>query len=202
VPDTQADLGEFAAQLNGTWKVRSRTHQGISEEVQGRSRRLYFDLVPDDAGRIAGAALLVDRPRQGAVPAGDAAAGFWQVALSRTGNGRIALALRGESLGGYAVVRASARQEHQFFALDGVFVSLFDDAVQAPDWDRIVVSDSTLTYVACGAGIVERYVKVSDQKPQVEGASLQDYWRKLQSERKVAGLRDAGLSAVASGAGR
>jgi hypothetical protein len=202
VPDTQADLAKFAGRLNGTWKLRSRTQQGLSVDTTGRTSRLYFDLGAVEGTRVTGAALLVDRPAQGGAKNAEAAAGFWGVALDRTEQGRIAVSLTGESMGAYANVRAAERQRHQFFEQDDVYVSLFDDAAPAPVWDRIVVMESSLTYVSCKDGVVERYVKVSSQEPRIEGASLEQYWRKLQAERRVARLGGTAAPAIARALGR
>lgn len=190
VPDTQADLATFTGRLNGTWKLRSRTRQGLSVDTQGRTSRLYFDLGAAEGNRVSGAALLVDKPAEGAAKAGNAVTGYWGLSVTRTEKGRIAVSLQGESMGGYSNARATSRQEHQFFDQDGVFVSIFDDAAPAAAWDRIVVMENSLTYVSCKDGVVERYVKVASQKPRIEGASLEEYWQRLRAERKVASSSD------------
>ena len=199
-PDTQADLATFGGRLNGTWKLRSRTQQGLSVDTKGRNSRLYFDLGAVEGNRVSGAALLVDKPSEGAAKADNAVAGFWRLSLTRTEQGRIAVSLEGESVGGYANVRAASRQRHQFFEQDGVFVSIFDNSVPAPTWDRIVVMGNSLTYVSCEDGVVERYVKVASQKPRIEGASLEEYWQKLRSEGKVARL--TGMPTISRALGR
>lgn len=187
VPDTVADFDKFTRRLNGTWKLRSRTEQGITVSTDARYTRLYFDLEPS-GGALRGAALLLDRANDPKLAQDASLAGFWRLEASRKGTGRIVLSLAGESLGSYAHARVPKAARHEFFEQDNVFVTAFDGSAPAAGWDRIVVMDNSLTYVSCKDGVVERYVKVSGQKPAIEGASLKDYWQQLKAGGKSARL--------------
>ena len=59
--DADADLDKLTRRLHGTWKLRSRTEQGITVSTEGRYSRLFFDL-ESTGGQVRGAALLL-RPR-------------------------------------------------------------------------------------------------------------------------------------------
>jgi hypothetical protein len=196
VPDTAADLDQFTRRLNGTWKLRSRTEQGITVSTEGRYSRLYFDL---DGGRegVRGAALLLDRASDPKPAAGSAVVGFWGLEARRKSASRIVLSLSGEAMGSYAHVRVPKAATHEFFEQDNVFVTTYDPAADKAAWDRIVLMENSLTYVSCKDGVVERYVKVSGQKPVVEGASLKDYWQQLKTGGRSATL---GVPPLAIGA--
>ncbi len=196
-PDGAADLDQFSHRLNGTWKLRSRTEQGISVSTEGRSSRFYFDLEPS-GGAARGAALLLDRASDPKPEPASTAAGFWGLELQRKSPSRIVLSLAGEAVGSYAHARVPRTARHEFFEQDNVFVSTFDAGAPAAGWDRIVVMDISLTYVSCQDGVVERYVKVSGQKPVVEGVSIERYWQQL----KAGDGRSARLGSPALALGR
>lgn len=188
--DADADLDKLTRRLHGTWKLRSRTEQGITVSTEGRYSRLFFDL-ESNGGQVRGAALLLDKdnePKATSAAASATVAGFWGLELQRKSRSRIVLSLAGDSVGSYAHVRVPKASKHEFFEQDNVFVSAYDESAATAGWNRIVVMDNSLTYVSCKEGVVERYVKVSGQKPSVEGASLQDYWSKLKDGGKSARL--------------
>lgn len=193
VPSSSADVAKFTNRLNGTWTLRSRTIQGIAVQTETRTSKLYFDL--DSAnGQVSGAALLLDGNKDKTVKASDSFAGFWNLSASRQQNGRIVLSMAGQSVGSYAHVRARESEQHEFFEQDNVFVSTFGEGEMAGAWDRIVVMENSLTFISCTDGVVERFVKVSGQKPTVEGASIQKHWQDVKDGRKVATV---GTSATA-----
>lgn len=185
--DADADLDKLTRRLQGTWKLRSRTEQGITVSTEGRYSRLFFDL-ESNGGQVRGAALLLDRPEGEKTAKAATVAGYWGLELQRKSRSRIVLSLAGDSVGSYAHVRVPKASKHEFFEQDNVFVSAYDESAATAGWNRIVVMDNSLTYVSCKEGVVERYVKVSGQKPSVEGASLQDYWRQLKDGGKSARL--------------
>lgn len=198
--DADADLDKLTRRLQGTWKLRSRTEQGITVSTEGRYSRLFFDL-ESNGGQVRGAAMLLDRENEPKAAPAALVAGYWGLELQRKSRSRLVLSLAGDSIGSYAHVRVPKASKHEFFEQDNVFVSTYDESAATAGWNRIVVMDNSLTYVSCKEGVVERYVKVSGQKPVVEGASLQDYWRKLKDGGKSASLK-APSSGIAGAFGR
>jgi len=195
--DSPADLDKLVRRLRGTWKLRSRTEQGITVSNEARYSRLYFDL-DTVGGQVRGAALLLDRANEPQAARASMVAGFWGVQLRQKSPSRIQLSLSGEALGSYAHVRVPKVSSHELFEQSNVFVTAFDANAPAAGWDRIVVMDNSLTYVSCKDGVVERYVRMSGQKPVIEGASLEDYFKQLKEGGKSARLGTPSLGIAAA----
>src|SRR6202011_3366515 len=63
-PSAAADASKFTKRLNGSWELKMRTEQGLVSDTRLISAKLYFDLTADPAGRIQGAALLLEQQKQ------------------------------------------------------------------------------------------------------------------------------------------
>lgn len=180
-------IEEFGAALTGSWLLRSRTAHGITVNDESREGHLYFDLQAREGDRLAGSALLVDRPKgDGPMPTSSSAAAFWGLRVVAADDHRLVLSMSGDSLGSYAHVHLAADAGFDFVQHKGVYVSTPDDSEAAsPAWDRVVVMEGSLTFVSCELGLVERYVKTSSQSPTVEGASLEKYWQQIRTEGQM-----------------
>jgi hypothetical protein len=175
----RADLARFARQLQGTWRLDNRTIHGISIDTSGRQARIFFDLEAVQNARAVGTALLLDQP--GTTWNGQASkAAFWGVGIGQPDAARVALRMKGEALGSYSYARIRDIDEAPFVYFKKGYVS-WDRTSSAPAWDKIVLLEGSLTYVSCSAGVVERYMKVSGDKPAIDGLSLQSFWTELKA---------------------
>ncbi len=183
-PNDPASLERFGTNLNGSWTLRSRTVQGVPVATETRAARLYFNM-PRGTGEITGDAMLVLAGLAAtAVPPEKPEAAFWSIQLAQTSLNRLAMTARGHALGPVLQARTREVSGIEFFEKSGVFASVMPKTSESGRWDRIVLSEDSLTYVSCVDGIVERYAKVSSQAPVVDGVSLREYWFRLSGERK------------------
>lgn len=174
--------GRFATALTGTWQLRSRTAHGITLNDETRSAALYAK-VEARGDQLSGNLLLLDHPvGQDVLQASDSIAAHWGLSGSVKGQRAVVLAMDGSAIGSYAPVRTVDRAGLEFQKYRGVFVADGD----ASQWDRVVLMEGSLTFVSCGEGLVERYLKVSDEEPTVGGASIESYWQDLRRRSAVA----------------
>ncbi len=185
-----ADLGKFTHRLNGTWELNLRTRQGLPEDLAGQATRLYVDLVAQGEA-VQGVAMVVQQGGELAQPAKKIAA-FWRVNVLQAEPRAIRMNMSLGSAEFFAQAGLAPEVTQQFVEQKGIFVSARGDAQSADSWDRVVWMENSVTYISCSRGTVERYAKVSDQRPTIEGASLEDFWQKAQQEfaknRRVAAL--------------
>jgi hypothetical protein len=161
-PEPGIDVKAFVQRLDGTWELQFRTLHGIN--LEGRSRyHVEIETLAD--GRALGSAALLEcldarceRTRM---------SGAWTLELA-SGADRISLATRGKVLlpqsAGEVKVADEGATLSRFFQQEGVYVAVGDTGLNLAEkqkWDRVVVTERTLTYVNCSQGRVERYVKVS-----------------------------------------
>jgi hypothetical protein len=188
-PSTAASMPKFVRRMNGTWELRSRTVHGITVSSSERVARLYVDMNVPSAAQAAGAALLVDRPRAGSdlrpFTEGEGVAAFWAVDIGQKGRTRVSLTMTGQAVGSHANSRIRNIQDSRFFELKDVFVAVDRQAPASSAWDKIVLTERSMTYVSCENGVVERYTKVSSQKPVIEGLSLERSWQRLKNSTRV-----------------
>lgn len=187
-----ADLtpASFGQRLNGTWELRTRTAHGITVSSSSRMARLYFDMRVASEPGLTGAALLLDRQRAGhplALPP-DSVAAYWTVAVGGGQKGRVSLRMVGEKVGSHAYAHIRNIEDSRFFALKNVYVAIDAALPSAPAWDKIVLTPQSMTYVSCELGVVERYTKVSGQKPAIEGLAVDAFWNTVRDSRRVAAL--------------
>lgn len=206
-PTRSLTAARFGQRLTGTWDLKSRTVNGITVSSPSRSARLYFDIppgTPQERGagpHATGVALFIDRARTSPEPLGrpDGVAAFWKVAVGARDAGRVSLRMTGEHVGSYRHARIRDIADSAFFELKNVYVALDRELPAAKAWDKIVVTDKTMTHVSCEHGVVERYTKVSSQRPLVDGQSIEASWRDLKGRNAVAAL---GLVAPGAERGR
>lgn len=183
-PNEPASVERFAASLNGSWTLRSRTVQGVPVASETRAASLYFNMPRGDR-ELAGEAMLVLAGSDDTVVAQTRPeAAFWTIQLEQASSNRVSLSAHGRALGSVLQARTREVSEIKFFEKSGVFASVMPQTPAAGRWDRIVLSDDSLTYISCAEGIVERYVKISSESPLVEGVSLREYWSKLSGEKQ------------------
>jgi hypothetical protein len=185
-----ADISKFMRRLNGTWELKMRTIQGITSDTGQLSAKLYFDLVPASGSEVTGAALLLERPKDGpmtrvSTPRNEAV-GFWDVTVAQKGKMALSLGMTGDKGSKLPGGIAPSVKGAEFAELNTVFVSLDNQTPRAQGWDRIIVSDAAMIYVSCQHGVIERYAKSSGQKPLVDGVSVKAYWQKQSTGRLTA----------------
>lgn len=193
------DKSKFVQRLQGTWELRSRTVRGITVNSKERIARLYFDMNPS-----AGSALLIDRhrsmPENELTPGDQAVAAFWTVGVEQKNPRLVALTMRGESIGSYTYARIRDLEGTDFFERRNVFVAIDRATPGASGWDKIVVTERSMTYVSCQQGIVELYAKLSARQPLVADMTLQDSWARLKARGRA--TADAGTATPASKRGQ
>jgi len=181
--DTGVAADGFAATLNGTWTLRSRTAHGLTLNDATRAATFYAD-IEAQGDRLAGSVLLLDHPAgQDVLASDDGMAAFWGVTGTVRDGREVVVAMDGSALGSYAHVRVGAKNGLEFQRYRGAFVA---DS-PASTWDRVVLMDDSLTFVSCEEGLVERYVRVDDREPTIDGASIESYWQELRSRSSIAG---------------
>lgn len=196
-PTAEANIREFAELLNGTWLLNTRTIEGLTIETDSK---FYFDLGTITDGEARGSALMLDKgnlkildPLEGckACEADAAMGALWQVQIKATEDRQIVLlSMAGDYLGSYGDFRKGVRAtETAAFAknntsyLAGHLVSPAGGQGMPDDvWDRIGLTRDTLTYVSCTGGFVDRFEKLSNDKPIVDGLSLAETWRKAKKD--------------------
>ena len=175
-----ADFGKFANRLNGTWELNLRSQQGLPDELDDFNRRLYFDLKKAGDDSITGVALLLDQGGNIA-PASKKVSGFWKVNIGQAKDGSVRMNMTLGSEDFFAQAGLENTIEQRFIEDKNIFLSILQEPSQGPQsWDRVVWMENSVTYISCEKGTVERYAKISDQKPRVEGVSLEEYWKKVE----------------------
>lgn len=192
-----ADLDRFTSRLNGTWELNLRTQQGLPEELADFNRRLYFDLQRGEDSAITGVALLLDQG--GTIAPAKKVAGFWRVELGQAEDGSVRMNMTLGEEDFFAQAGLEAEVEQRFTEEKGIFLSLVGSST--PTWDRVVWMENSVTYISCEKGTVERYAKISDQQPRLEGASLEEYWQgvvqEFHKDHRVASLPQGEAATVA-----
>jgi hypothetical protein len=184
-----ANLEEFAARLHGTWKLATRTIQGVTIDTHSK---FYFNLKTITPYGASGSAMMIDRGNLRQLDPmaackeclADASVGaYWKVSISRKG-GAAFLSMAGEYRGSYGefVKGITATEESTFLRVGENYMggNLVSPAggPEYPDdtWDSIGLSSNVLTYVSCKNGFVDRFEKISDQTPTVDGRTLEEEW--------------------------
>lgn len=197
-PTAAADAGKFTHRLNGSWELKMRTVHGIVAETKQMSAKMYFDLSADPAGRISGAALLLESPNgTGILKASTTkptALGFWDIAGSQHGKLALSVDMAGAAGNRYDPAGIRDVKGALFSELDNVFVSAEKASPNPASWDRVILADNVLIYVSCKQGMVERYAKASNQKPLVEGLNIKAYWQSLKDKKLIAMAGAPGLA--------
>jgi len=188
--ESPVDRARFATRLNGTWALKNWTVHGVTGPELPRSARLYFD-VAASGGSVEGSALFIERGVGGLVPvaAGGGAErtlAFWTIGIGQEEKRLVTLVMKGDPRSSVRSVDPQLSNATRFSALADVFVGIDAGAVSSRAWDRIVMSQGSLSYVSCQRGIVQRYTKISDEQPLVEGLTLAAYWERLKGSRRLA----------------
>ena len=178
-----ADVGKFSRRLTGSWELTSRTIHGITTDFRTGYTSLYFDVASPGSNGQSGAALLVDRVPE-FTQHGGAVSAFWKVGVSNVSNGLVSLQM--QRMPGSAPAYEIA--PGNFFEFHNVFVRVAHAAGSgaAETSERLVLMENVLTRVSCSSGVVERYAKVSNEKPYVNGKSLADSWQLLKDRQSAA----------------
>jgi hypothetical protein len=176
-PEPNIDAKAFASNLAGTWVLQSRTIQGITIENKGRIH-IEFDSV-NQSGAVGAAVSLecvdakCERTR---------VLGAWTITLMQEAD-RVALSTKGQTLEPNAKVARAPSEDStlsKFFHQSGVYVAIHEAAGKLAEqrkWDRVVMTDKTLTYLSCRNGQVDRYVKVS-KASLVDGTPVRDVMKR------------------------
>ena len=198
-PKSTPDLAEFARLLNGTWKLSNRTIRGLTIDT---NTFFYFDLPSAGQKEVKGTAMLIDYGNLSVLdPMNFSAAcladatveAMWDVEIGRKDPASVSLVMAGEYFGSYgdflkgvtATESSSFSQYGQGFLSGKLTTPGGGQGVEDDVWDRIGLSEGTLTYVSCQGGYVERYLKISDERPLVEGMSLRENWEKRKQDGSV-----------------
>jgi len=189
-PTAAADLTKFTRRLNGTWELKMRTVQGLASDVNQLSAKLYFDLAGEPGGTVTGAALMLESSKtEGLIKASatkPTALGFWDVSASQRGKLSLSLDMTASDRNRYAPAGIRDVKGEVFSELDNVFVSAGKSAPSSVAWDRVILGDNVLIYVSCSQGLIERYAKVSGQKPAINGLGVKAYWQALKDQHLMA----------------
>ena len=179
---TRADAAEFGSRLHGMWALRQFTVDGVTVEEMPRSAQLYFDIkLTGTSG--TGSALFIehDRPQLQLASTrrsgGDAA--FWTIVIGQPDMRSVSLVMKGDARSGLAL----STQKASFSGLHNMFVAIDATGPENSDWDRIVLSERSLTYVSCKRNVVQRYTKMSNAKPRIDGMTLSAYWQQLSKKQ-------------------
>jgi hypothetical protein len=183
---TSVDRSLFATRLNGTWGLKSWTVYGVTDPELPRSARLYFD-VAAGKGSVEGSALFIEGSPGGPLPASAESGAartraFWTIGIGVVEKRFVSLVMKGDPRSSVTSANPRLSEATRFSALDDVFVGI-EAASSSPAWDRIVLSRGLLSYVSCKRGIVQRYTKISDERPLIEGMTLAAYWERLKGRR-------------------
>lgn len=201
-PGEEVDVAEFASRLHGTWTLDARTIRGLPIDA---TATFLLDLEPpteteDGEVEVKGAAVMIDYGNLGildpleltvACPKDATVAALWDVTISRTTPYRLALVMEGEYFGSYGDFRHGVYETERssYTRLEGKYLSgrlvTPSGSKHLPDdnWDRVDLTEGSLVYVSCEGRYVERYYKISDEKPLLDGAALREAWE----QRKQAG---------------
>lgn len=192
-----ASLTEFAERLQGTWTLRTRTIEGLTIETDSR---FYFAFETVSDTEVAGRALMLDKgnlrildPLEGckACEADAALGALWDVrVVMDTNRERVSLTMAGDYLGSYGDFKKGVRatETATFVKNDGAYLAghLVSPAggQGIPDdvWDRIGLTNDTLVYVSCKGRFIDRFEKLSSDKPLIDGLSLVETWQKAKRE--------------------
>jgi hypothetical protein len=185
-PAASIDLKHFTEQLDGTWVLQSRTIQGIT---QASHSRYHIEVDQQKGGGAQGTAMLLDCAD--AECAQSRVAGMWSLDFGATAD-RIALTARGKMVlpSGKAEVNVATQEASQskFFQQEGVYVAMGNDVGALPGgqraWDRVVLTEKTLTYISCADGRVDRFVK-SSPSPLVDGKPVREMQKEVVVGRMI-----------------
>lgn len=199
---TTVDVREFARRLHGTWRLNTRTIQGLTIPTNST---FYFDidLARGTPTRVTGTAMMLDFGNLGVLdtraltqecPKDARMSAFWDVTveLSRTEQ-RVSLKLDGEYIGSYGEFAKGMRatEAMAFLKKDDAYLS---GGLATPNggmgedvWDRISLMGGVLTYLSCANAYIERYIKQSDEQPQIDTLSLKEMW---EQKKKTGELLD------------
>jgi len=188
-----ADVRELARRLHGTWELNTRTIQGLTIPTHSY---FFFDLDLEHATSIgaSGAAMVLDAGNLGVLdvrslthecPKDACLGAFWTVSIDTPDDGRQArLTMDGDYLGSYGEFSEGmkATEAMTFLLRNGVYLS---GGLTTPNggmgedvWDRVSLEKNLLIYLSCKNAYVERYVKLSSERPLVDGLALRDAWIK------------------------
>ncbi|HVE83768.1 MAG TPA: hypothetical protein VND93_13000 [Myxococcales bacterium] len=184
-PSPAIDLKQFTEQLDGTWVLQSRTVQGIT---QPSNSRYHIEIDQLKNGGAVGSAVLLDCADADCTQS--RVAGMWSLDLGATKD-RIAVTTSGKVVmpaGKEVKVAMDSTTLSKFFQQEGVFVALDKDVgPQLGDkrgWDRVVLTERTLTYISCADGRVDRFVKVSGSA-LVDGTPVRELQKTLVVGRMI-----------------
>jgi hypothetical protein len=160
-PEAGIQVDSFAQSFGGTWVLQARTVHGIVVKANSRVH-VALDDVGANGGR--GAFLTLECPDANCTKPTVAAGS--KLDLGVTGDRVVVTSL--PSLVNQGLIKAAATttsaNRFRFFRQAGVYVSIDErDRGQATErkWDRVVLTERTLTYISCKDGRVDRYVKSS-----------------------------------------
>lgn len=197
-PTDEVDLEDFARRLHGTWELDPRTVQGVIIDAHAD---YYFDFtsISDVAAKGSAAlfdhGILTDMDPQGVCELcnEEAAVGaYWDVEIRKEEDPRLlTLIMKGEYLGSFADFREgiTATETMTFTRFGDRYLASYlvtpAGGQGMPDevWERIGLTGDYFTFVFCGRRSIDRYRKVSAERPRVGGLDLKNAW----VEKKASG---------------
>jgi hypothetical protein len=190
--DAPVSMAEFARILHGTWKLSTRSIQGVAIDARAD---FYFDLKNIEEDSVSGTALCLDRGNLSALDpmelcpeclANASVGAHWTVNATRKSESVVSLVMSGEFLGSYGDFRKgiTGTEQTEFVKRSGVYLAgrltspagghgFSDDT-----WDLVSLTPEILTYVSCKNGYIDQYTKTASIDPFVEGISLTQAWEK------------------------
>jgi hypothetical protein len=177
-PEAGIQVAAFSQSFGGTWVLQARTVNGI---VVKSNSRVHVDLDHVSANGGQGASLTLECPdancSKPTVVAGS------MLDLGVTDERVVVTSLPPLVDQGMAKVAATNAPppRFKFFQQAGVYVAIDErDRNQAAErkWDRVVLTERTLTYISCKDGRVDRYVK-SSPKSLVGNTPVQQFLSRI-----------------------
>ncbi len=187
----EVQVAEFATRLHGSWRLASRTIRGLPIDARAK---FYFDIEEITATGARGSAVLIDYGNLAVLDplaltaecqADATVAALWEVEIQKQEGQKLALIMKGEYFGSYGDLRqgVTATEQSYFYRYADDYLSgrlstpsggaAFPDDV----WDRVKFDAESLIYVSCKNGYMERYVKVADERPALDGLPLREAWQ-------------------------
>jgi hypothetical protein len=178
-PELAMAMKPFVQSFGGTWVLQARTVQGI---VVKANSQVHVDLDRVGANGGQGAFLTLEcadaRCTSPTVVAGS------MLDLGMTGD-RVVVAAQPpvvnqglmKAAAGTPKPATQTPARFRFFQQAGVYVAIDErDRGQAAErkWDRVVLTERTLTYISCKDGRVDRYVK-SSPRSQVGSTPVEQF---------------------------
>jgi hypothetical protein len=160
-PEAGIAVESFAQSFGGTWTLQARTVHGI---VVKANSRVHIDVARVGAKGGQGALVTLECSDASCSKPSVIAGSMLELGLA---DNRVVVTSQPPVVN-QGMIKAAATTpavpRYRFFEQGGVYVAIDErDRAQAAErkWDRVVLTERTLTYVSCKDGRIDRYLKSS-----------------------------------------